>query len=738
MFANVALLSATDSSLLAGTITDEQGTFRIKYGKSGKYILAASFIGYKPYRERLELTGQQESISKRIIMHQTQTVLDAVVISEERMKARQDLDKTTYYIDSAMLSASNTGVDVVQNIPGVRVDLFRNISMNGSENIVVLVDGRKRDASFLSQIHPDRIDRIEVKESSGGEYGAEVSGVINVVMKKKLRSGMSGHIYVNLPTEKNKVFSFPSVNLTYSTEKATLFTSYNGGFSFFDIKATETRVFTKKGASAEIEKNEYLDQRNWSHKLHYGMDYFMNERNQFSIYGFISRFSNEQSGRYFISKTDSLREKSSWHYEKDDHDINTSAYASVFYKHTFNGGAWLSFDANHYMLKSEGKLHLWSSDSEEEQYSQAQPNNRQVGLRFDLSFPMNENIILKSGLDLSLSYMDDDALPGFNYTERVLAGYFSTSYGRNSFQANAGLIAEYINNNPQGEEESRLIVLPNLQMKYGISGTDAILASYTKSIIRPSIFQLNPNPQEMDLFASISGNPELSPVLNQSLTLGYSLTFGSSFLKSGLFYQLSQDVIEQLTMLEDEVFLRKEVRNLGNISKVGIQTSGSLRLLKNISINPDIRIFSVRTNGNALAQANEIANKQAVNFATALSAVFVMPHDFSFSLSLQYNSEQTRIQSDYSEDALYFVSLDKVFFKCLKVGVTSVVPFSKAFTYQRIDIDGQNFSQSRSDRIQTSVFPVWFKLNYSFASGKDAKRIRRNKEFTESLPREGF
>lgn len=52
-YATVALLSVADSSLISGTVTDEQGIFKIEVSESMPYLLAVSYVGYKRSIQRL-------------------------------------------------------------------------------------------------------------------------------------------------------------------------------------------------------------------------------------------------------------------------------------------------------------------------------------------------------------------------------------------------------------------------------------------------------------------------------------------------------------------------------------------------------------------------------------------------------------------------------------------------------------------------------------------------------------
>ncbi|MFO7789075.1 MAG: TonB-dependent receptor [Bacteroidales bacterium] len=738
MFANIALLNGADSSIVAGTVSRQTGKFELKYKNPGDYLISASCIGHMPFQKRIELSETRLVDLGKVILPSRQTELKEVVVKQERLKAKQKVNNTTYYANSAMQSTSNTGVEMVQHIPGVQVDLMQNISLDGSQDIVILVNGIERDGAFLARLHPDKIDRIEIQNSPGVEYDAEVSGVINVILKKRENRGISGHFYANIPTALDEVYSFPSADLNYASDKLTLYTSYNGEFSFFDIEADDKRLFPSANKVSEVIKNESLHQQNWSHKLHFGADYFFNENNQLNVYGFISRFSNEQSGSFQINEIHTASEDRLMNYEKDDNDINSSAYASVFYKHYFSENTELSFDANYYLLESENKLRLSDKNKHTEQFSHAQPRNNVLKTRLNFRFPINQFVGGKAGFEQSLNHSYDDLIPEFNYSENTSAAYALADYTQNNVQINAGIRAEYFQYGNKDSEKDQIMALPALHVKYRLSDDANLRFSYKQSIVRPHIFQLNPNIQTIDLYSTQKGNPELKPELHSNYNVDYSLTFGNNFLNTGLFYTRKRNVIESLTLLSDEVFLEKEIHNIGRIHLFGVNTSGSFKLHERLSLTPNLRFYKAQTQGNDLAKANYIRNKQAFNFESALSAVFLMKNDLSFSVSAQYNSQLTRIQQNYREDALYFVSFEKTFFKQLKLGITSAVPFQKEFTYQSTEISGRNFSQTTEDNIQMSLFPVWFKINYSFSSGKKAKRIERDNSFEENRPRKGF
>lgn len=70
-FAHVLLLKSTDSVLVKGTITDENGRFFIENVRPGNYILNTSMIGYKNfYFPNITIQDKQKDIDYGTIQMQ--------------------------------------------------------------------------------------------------------------------------------------------------------------------------------------------------------------------------------------------------------------------------------------------------------------------------------------------------------------------------------------------------------------------------------------------------------------------------------------------------------------------------------------------------------------------------------------------------------------------------------------------------------------------------------------------
>jgi hypothetical protein len=740
VYSTVALINSSDSALVTGTSTDSTGRFELTTDLLGTCFLRISFVGYEISTTPINIQSQSSLETGEIILHEKTFEINEAKVFGERIKARQELDKTSYFANKQMQEASSTAVDMIKFIPGVQVDLFQNVMLEGNSNILILINGVERESGFLQQLSAERIDKVEVNNQPGPKYPGEIAGVINIILKPENNQGISGHVSASLPTNFNEVYTFPSYSFNLTRNKMNLFTSYNGELSYFNIEANNTRDIFSGPFESQINKVQYLHQKNWSHKFHYGFEYQPNNKNVLSIYGFLNPTSYEFDGTVQISKIarDSVDEN--WEAEKEDADLNFSWFNSLYFQHKFDKeGSELVVELNQYKFNGHHQSTLTPSNTEAPLVSISNPRQRLYTGKVDVVIPVNSTIKIESGVRESFSLFSDSEWSSFRYTESICAAYASIRYNGERFRFSSGLRMEHARLKLEESYDNQSVtLLPNLSAQFDLPKQQGLKFTYRKSVIRPRMYQLNPNISYTDPFTIHYGNPNLTPAINNELALDYTRNLKKNFISVGGFYQHTDHSIENLTVLNETGMFENSTENLGAISRIGINLKGSIKPLKNILVNPSVKLYNFSSRGNTTATENNIRNKRQFGIETGLTIAATFKYDITVASVLNYYSAKTSIQGYRFEDLLYFISVDKSFKNKYKVGLNFALPFMGEFTYQGYQTDGFQFHEYSEDNLQLSLIPVWLKFTYNFASGKKTNRIIKNRDFEDPNLKNGF
>ena len=739
-FATVALQRVSDSVLITGTASNADGDFTVGPVADGSYRLIIRAIGYDHETRNLELEDNYDAGT--ILLQERSLALDEIVVIGDRLKARSEADKTIFLMNRKMYDASNTGVDILKNIPGIQVDFMKNISLEGSQKIVIMVDGKERDRNFVNQLNAASIDKVEVINTPGSRYEADITGVINIILKKDRESGINGHIYAEVPT--STIYAFPDYSISYGLNNLNLYTSYSGEFSYFDIIESSVRSFRGENGTTEILSDQNVRQKNWSHRFHYGFDYFLNEKNQINFYAFNNPYSREFDGTLNIRISGENTRDKSGSALKEDTDINSLSFYSLFYSHLFRKeGRKISFDLSYFNFKAENTTAYTADTLTDNLFSDhtnsVKPGQNSASIRIDYTSPITERLKFDAGVKVKMQAMQDRKSDEFEYDESNLALYGTFSYSFSKYTMSTGLRAEKTTAGLTNSFSSNVFaLLPDATFNYKLTSKQNIKLSYMRTIYRPNQYELNPYTSIDDPFSIQCGNPDLKQEFRQTLSLDYSKTIKNSFISMQLFYKKRADAINRYTYINNAGLFETRVANLGDIREYGIQFTGALKLHDAVALNPYIKLFGVSTDGYNLAAQHGIADRHEAAFQSGLSAIVTFKHEIAASLQFQYNSPKIEIQGEWFSDALFFISLEKSFNQKFKAGIKSTLMFTRSFTYQGTEIKGGEFFSHSEGNVKMPLFPLWFSLKYEFNSGRKLNKIDRTREDIDKMPKKGF
>lgn len=245
-YVSVLIKTEKDSSLVVGTITNEEGRFTLNGLKQGKYYIEVSFIGYATSRQPFFIG----SLSSFLDAGTIELSEDAKVLNEVEVTAKQDevsgkMDKKSYTLENNISQSGGSVLQAVQNLPGVTVQEGK-VQIRGSDKVIVLIDGKQTaltgfgNQTSLDNIPASAIEKIEIINNPSAKYDANGNaGVINIVYKKNKQEGFNGKVGLaaglgalwikqeNLPTIRPQYQNTPKFNptlsLNYKKKKINLF-----------------------------------------------------------------------------------------------------------------------------------------------------------------------------------------------------------------------------------------------------------------------------------------------------------------------------------------------------------------------------------------------------------------------------------------------------------------------------------------------------------------------------------
>ena len=206
-FATVVLLTV-DSTIAGGGISDIEGKFSIESLPMEKLFAKISFVGYDEFFTKpFVLSPSQPALNLgAVTINPTATVLGNVVVVGEKDDYVANIDKKIYDVSKNLSNVGGAATDLLANIPSVNVDIDGNVSLRGSDNVTIFIDGKPSSLTgdsqtILQSLPASVIERIEIVTNPSAKYEASgVAGIINIVTKKESMSGTNGNFQLGAGT----------------------------------------------------------------------------------------------------------------------------------------------------------------------------------------------------------------------------------------------------------------------------------------------------------------------------------------------------------------------------------------------------------------------------------------------------------------------------------------------------------------------------------------------------------
>ncbi|WP_339699483.1 TonB-dependent receptor [Algoriphagus aquimarinus] len=756
-YATAVLYVAGSDTNVAGGVADGDGKFFITGMDPGSYDLKISFLGFetKTVKDIQVVSNTGDVNIGDIQMTDEGLALEEVTVQGQRDLIEERVDRTIYKAENDKTTAGGDGTDVLRRVPMLSVDLDGNVSMRGSSNITVLIDGRPSAIAAssitdaLKQIPADEIKEVEVITSPSAKYDAEgTSGVINIITKKNNLQGMSANIRtgtgmrgtdfgVNASARKGK-FGFTLGGFGRA--------GYNtpGSFENMQTLTNDDNSVSTALQSADTKSNYLFGRYN------FGADYEIDKYNFLTAavnFGIRNRSSNEYN--YLTQRFRDGALESSELRETDRKDNSNSVDVSLNYTKTFEKKG-----------KDISLLTLYSRNNGENSYvntlftedmstinsrlkNDNPSKNEEFTVQLDFVEPLGKdgNSILEYGAKNILrkayseyAYFQADGADGeyvenpnpdlsndFSYDQNVTAGYVSyTATLFKNYTIKPGLRYEYTTISADFKTETNPVdipsygtFVPSLNLSRKLANGNMIKAAYNRRISRPSLRYLNPNIDSSNPRQVTQGNPELSPEYTDNYELGYSTFFKGTMVSFSGFFRNTTGSIQAVRTVAANDVVYTGYDNIGHENAIGTNIFTNISISNKFSLNGSVdAYYSMLDNG--LTDPDYAASNEGFVISGRLFGNYTLPKDWQVQLFTFARGRSVQLQGSSGGFAAYGMGINKQFDeKRGSIGFGADNFLSKQFTI-RNEIITPTIVQNSTNIMRN----MNFKVNFSYRIGK--------------------
>ena len=221
-FANVAVLSKADSTVLCGTVTAEDGTYNI-VTKENDGIMMVAILGY----QTVYLAPVDGAV---ITLREDASLLESAAITATMPKTKLTGEGLQTNVRGSVLENAGTARDVLGKTPGL-IKGQNGLEVIGKGAPLVYINGHKlTDATELDRLQSNEVQSVEVITNPGAQYDATVRAVVRIKTIKRQGEGFGFNFYASdsqSPSWKDHNDPTANLNVNYRTGGVDLFAGVN-------------------------------------------------------------------------------------------------------------------------------------------------------------------------------------------------------------------------------------------------------------------------------------------------------------------------------------------------------------------------------------------------------------------------------------------------------------------------------------------------------------------------------
>ena len=747
--------------------TDKNGQFKLSLNTSSIYIVAIEYIGYK--KKIIKEVSIQSNISLgKILLQPFVSDLKEIIVKGQNNGLKIKNDRQVFKASLFDNAKGGTAVDLIKNLPSVAVNADGEITLRGSNNFLVLINGKTSlidAATILSQLPAGSIENIEIITTPSARFDPDgKAGIINIITYKGTDDGwlmvantMGGlpaiHIYNN---NRNPRRFSGDITIGYKKNKWDL----NAGFNYLrnDVAGfREGNVYTI--VNDTITRFPSTGERSFK-RFNYGARLAatcnVDKFNSFTA-GFYIGFKHQDREADLNYTNSKLLASSGQQISTNNYyDANNQARNGAFtlfnadYTHSFKNksnltvsllyeGAGLSGSTSNNNLNS-------NASKDTIQYTKTTYNNPLNGYRAKLDYLQKIGL---GTLETGYQFRQDNQDGNFNYYLKELgtsnytldpnfssavkvrnvihAVYAQFSIQQSKWYYNAGLRYEtalrklWFGNSPQPDLLLNDL-FPSLQIRYSAANKWKWKGGISKRVKRTTNNELNPFPEREHSETLEKGDPKLLPEIVILAEAGTEKTFQKGFWYATAYYQQTNNIIQRLNSIYNDTILNRIYTNASHAYQYGLETGLTLNPTKWWQFLVGINVFESKISGN-IFNGTVAVNNSKVAYTINTTQTLKLPAKWVVQLSVSYLSLRPTAQGEDGAFLSPNLSIKKSSknnnwtFQAQLLNIDAGMSISNI---QRIATSGQGFYTSTNYIVEPDVIQLGIGYNFN----KKNKKIK--------------
>ena len=567
------VVAMAGESQAAGTTTDEKGLFVMTLA-AGEYRLVVDFVGYKSIDRTIKVAGVTDLGT--LTMQEASTEIGEVVVKAQMI--RREADRFVVDVANSDSAIGKDGEELLRQSPGVWIQ-DDNISVNGASGTKLYVNEREMKLTgadllnYIRSLKAEDIAKIEIVPQTGADHDANSSGgAIKITLRRRLENGVMGTVGIYSGLGKYGYDPYPYARINANVGKFTLsgaVSYYKSKHIFLADEQTDYLLSSSKMTSStddEMRNSDFATnfsvvyQANPKHSI--GIDYSWLNDNQTDYNVSSTRFEEPAGVRLSNSIYDGNSDRTT-HYATFNYIFKTDSLGSMFKVladyHSRDG---LDTHANSTTINAGGgDIDSLYNDRTKTFFRVATASvarervfSKEWQLKYGAKFTYNEinsaaQYRYLLGQEWVPSVVSDHDI---SYTENISAAYAIASFHKGRWSAVMGLRGEYTKALGKGSDVSQeyFSLFPNANLSYALDkeGKHSLVAQYSRTISRPSFWNLTPTRTQISDYTYQTGNALLDPSYNNRISLTgvfaykYSITLAAA---------IQTDAIQQMVVADE-------------------------------------------------------------------------------------------------------------------------------------------------------------------------------------------